>query len=61
MSELSRQETAITYLHDHVGICSHCGKKKCAGKQNGSRLPAQIPVDIVLEAIRLATVSETRK
>ena len=60
MSQLSRQDRALTYLHDQVGVCSHCGKKKCAGKQSGSRLPAQIPTDLVLEAIRIAAIPEPK-
>ncbi len=55
-TELKREERALNYLHEQVGVCSHCGKKKCAGKKSGSRLPETINTTIVLEAIRLASI-----
>lgn len=47
------QEAAET-LHELVGICGHCGKKKCPGKQSHSTLPAEIPTTDVMEAARRA-------
>ncbi|MES2367733.1 MAG: hypothetical protein V4563_17785 [Pseudomonadota bacterium] len=44
-------EELIGELHDRVGLCRCCGKKKCAGKQSGSILPNNIKVVEMLAAI----------
>jgi len=47
-------ECAINYLHEHAGICSHCGKAECHGKALGSKLPHMIDTEIVLQALTKA-------
>ena len=38
-------------LHRRVGLCFHCGKQDCAGKQSGSTLPAEIQTAELLSSI----------
>lgn len=47
------KERIVTRLHERAGICNHCGKKKCAGKSENSRLPNTLAVEDVLWAINL--------
>lgn len=47
------KERIVTRLHERVGICGHCGKKKCAGKNGNSWLPQKMNVEDVLWAIDL--------
>ena len=44
-------ERAVDALHKSSGICGHCGKKKCAGKQSHSTLPNRLSTDDVLAAL----------
>lgn len=44
-------ERALDALHNSSGICGHCGKKKCAGKQSNSTLPNRLNTDYVLAAL----------
>ena len=37
-------------LHEIVGVCGHCGKRKCAGKASHSILPETISLDNVIAA-----------
>lgn len=45
------QEAIIEALHQRCGYCGHCGKKKCGGKKENSRLPDKLKTDDVLWAI----------
>ena len=38
-------------LHDMCGLCGHCGKKKCGGRESHSVLPKTLPTEDVLLAI----------
>jgi hypothetical protein len=41
----------VARLHERCGICGHCGKKKCAGRQGYSILPAKLLRDDVLAVL----------
>lgn len=45
-------------LHKRFGICAHCGKKKCLGKQSMSRLPLRISVDDLFSVFAHVVESE---
>lgn len=47
-------EDFLSLLHEAVGFCGHCGKRACAGRQSNSRLPGEINLDVVLNAITKA-------
>lgn len=53
------EDKFIDELHKAVGICGHCGKLSCAGKQSHSKLPATIPTSVVIKAMELARIEET--
>lgn len=50
----SIHDVLVNALHDTHGICGHCGKKKCAGKQSNSTLPDTLPTRAVLSVIQQA-------
>lgn len=41
----------VDELHRLAGRCGHCGKRKCAGKKENSRLPDNLKLADVLKAI----------
>lgn len=41
-------------LHELVGRCGHCGKRKCSFRASWSILPPAIPVEDLNEAIKKA-------
>ena len=43
-------ERFFTALHAVVGICGHCGKRKCAGRKEHSVLPKILSLDDVVAA-----------
>ncbi len=45
-------------LHDAVGICGHCGKKKCAGRKENSRIVRPITPDQLTAAFEAASEVE---
>lgn len=44
-------EKVVNKLHELAGYCGHCGKKKCAGRAQYSKLPTMLKTDDVLAAI----------
>lgn len=51
-------ERILDYLHERVGVCGHCGLKKCLGKKQHSILPETLKTKTVLAAIKAATGEE---
>lgn len=50
-TELVDYDALIHKLHEFCGICGHCGKKKCLGRQSHSQLPDKLSMELVLRAI----------
>ena len=50
----------LNELHRRVGLCFHCGKATCAGKNSGSNLPRAINTNTLIEALD-AVVAERKK
>lgn len=48
---LSVENQIVDYIHEHSGICGHCGKRNCSGRKSNSILPTKLPTNIVLAAI----------
>jgi len=46
------EKNAFKFLHDKIGICGHCNKRDCVGRQSHSILPHTISTEIVLEALK---------
>lgn len=44
-------DRVINELHAKCGLCNHCGKKSCAGKMSGSKLPRTLNTDEVIAAL----------
>ena len=49
--KVSVSDAIIMRLHEEVGYCGHCGKKKCLGRKQHSMLPEKLPLNAVLAAI----------
>lgn len=50
------KEAILIRLHEAVGICGHCGKRRCP-QPVASQLPAKLNVQDVLDAIDLDDLS----
>jgi hypothetical protein len=47
-------EDVYAALHEVVGICGHCGKKKCPGRKQHSQLPGSVSMNQLDRALRIA-------
>ena len=47
----------LSELHKILGVCGHCGKKKCAERPRNSVLPNALPTDHVLDIINRAALA----
>jgi hypothetical protein len=54
MHRADAAEKIVNNLHELAGYCGHCGKKKCAGRAQYSKLPATLRTADVLTAIETA-------
>ena len=52
------RDAFIDKLHEMVGICGHCGKRKCPGRAQHSRIPETISKWAIIDAINYATRGE---
>lgn len=41
-------------LHASIGVCGHCGKRRCPGRGSHTVLPKNFPFSDVTEALRVA-------
>ena len=48
------KEKVFTELHNLCGLCGHCGKRKCGGREQHSVLPKSLPTNDVILAIERA-------
>lgn len=51
--EYSLKERISARLHERAGLCRHCGKRECAGRQSNSYLPDRLKLDDVIYALAL--------
>jgi len=48
------RDAVFAYLHVSIGICGHCGKRTCAWRSKYSKLPANVPTEILVSAFDAA-------
>jgi hypothetical protein len=53
MSEEETKMTIAARLHERIGICGHCGERRCHGRSSNSQLPLMISADDVIWALSL--------
>ena len=53
----AEREAIVRRLHERIGICGHCGKRKCGGRADHSTLPEKARIDDVLAAINAEVAS----
>jgi hypothetical protein len=51
------EEKFLQELHEREGLCNHCGKHDCAGRQSGSTLPPRLSTENVLAAAKAAALA----
>lgn len=53
------RDAVFAHMHEEIGVCGHCGTRKCAGRKGHSKLPESIPLDTLVAAFNLADGSRT--
>lgn len=48
-------------VHNRAGVCGHCGKKKCHGKEDHSILPDSISFDVLRDSVREVSAKLARE
>lgn len=56
--EYKLKEKILSRLMRDAGLCAHCGKFDCVGKQSHCVLPHELSLTDVMSAIRLDTPEE---
>jgi hypothetical protein len=58
MSRLIDEDKFFESLYQQVGLCRHCGKRDCAGKQSGVYLPLQISLAAIDKAVTASMANQ---
>ena len=48
------RDAIISDLHCRFGLCNHCGRRDCYGRESGTTLPRSVATQGVLDAINSA-------